>query len=96
MILPVAALAIAQLFDLATFAVMFARHGAAAELNPIVAFLARDYGLLILAFTKLSLIVLVAAIFTLIVAHRPKLAGFVMVFGTIAGLVGGFSNIASV
>jgi hypothetical protein len=96
MIVPFALLALAQSFDFFTFTIMFARHGAAAELNPLIARLASDYGVGVLAMAKIGLVVTVASIVAIIMAKRPRLAGAVLVIGIGAGLLGGVSNIASV
>jgi hypothetical protein len=97
MIVPFAAIAFAQLFDLATFLVMFARHGIAAELNPIVVHIASGYGIPFLALVKVALVLFVAAVFAIcLVARRPRVATSVLSFAVLMGVVGGLSNIASV
>src|SRR4249920_4109357 len=61
--LRLATLFLAQAFDLATFSVMVARHGATAEANPIVSDLFDSFGMPAVAFAKLALVLLVGALF---------------------------------
>jgi len=89
-------LAVAHLFDYSTFLVMVVRHGLAAEANPVVAGIADHLGLAALATGKLALVVYVAAVVLLLSAKRPKLAAALLLVGTVAGLLGGFSNVATI
>ena len=93
--LPLAALAVAQLFDLVSFIVMVDRHGLAAELNPLVVALARAFDIPGLAIVKLLIVGYVAATVGVIAQRYPRLASVVVLFGTTVGVVGGLSNIAS-
>src|SRR4029453_6124440 len=89
----------AQLFDFGTFTVMVARHGALAEMNPLVAHGFADYGLPLLAFAKAALVLLLASI--VVILGRPaqgrrsgaRLATTVALLAVAAGLIGGFSNV---
>jgi hypothetical protein len=89
----------AQLFDFGTFTVMVARHGAMAEMNPLVAHGFADYGLPLLAFAKAALVLLLASI--VVILGRPaqgrrsaaRLATTVALLAVAAGLIGGFSNV---
>lgn len=85
----------AQLFDLASFIIMTARHGLAAELNPIVVALAQGVGLPGITLVKLALVVLVVGVVVIIAPKRRRLATAVLMLGITAGLLGGVSNIAS-
>jgi hypothetical protein len=99
--LPIAALSLlalasAHLFDYGTFLVMTARHGLVAELNPVVVAVAQDYGLPGLTLAKvLSVLFLSLTAVLMVRVHRRKVAGALIVIGITAGLIGGFSNIAS-
>lgn len=93
--LALVAVGIAQLGDLLTFARMLALRGPAAELNPIVATIAVDHGLLPLVALKLLLIVFIGACFAVVAGPRPRLAASVVTFATLAGLVGALSNVVS-
>jgi Domain of unknown function (DUF5658) len=101
LILPfrVAAVLAGQLFDFATFTIMFHRHGIAAELNPLVASGFASFGMPILVLMKLALFVLLASIVTILGRHRPQggsnltAAGVIAVLACVAGLVGGISNV---
>jgi hypothetical protein len=95
--LPVAvvALVLAHLFDLLSFVVLTARHGLAAEANPIVVRLAEELGLPGLTLAKVAAVVLGASVFAILAPKRRGLAMTVLVFGVGAGLVGGVSNLIS-
>ncbi len=82
----------AQLADLLTFLRMIAIAGTAAELNPLVARGEETVGTLSLAGAKLALIVLVAAVFTIVARSHRRTAATVATLGTLAGLVGALSN----
>jgi hypothetical protein len=93
-----ATLLAAQLFDFGTFTVMIARHGAAAEVNPLVASGLVDYGLPLLAVAKAALVLLLASIVVILGRPDPasragaRLATAVALLAVAAGLVGGLSN----
>jgi hypothetical protein len=87
---------VAQFFDLGTFVAMFRRLGPVAEANPLVAGLVGDYGIPVLAFAKLTLIVLIASI-TVILRGRAgildqRLAAVVLGAAILAGVIGGGTN----
>jgi hypothetical protein len=95
------ALLAAQLFDVATFVQMIRRHGADAEVNPIVASILADHGVATLVVVKLAAVALVSAVVAVLVSGAPgrrlgsfatKLAALIVVIGIAAGLVGGLSN----
>jgi hypothetical protein len=88
---------VAQSFDLATFSAMVARHGVAAEANPLVGGLFLTLGMPAVAMAKLLLVVLVAALAVAGWARGGRgtwaLVGIVPVAIAIAaGLLGGITN----
>jgi hypothetical protein len=89
------ALATAHLFDLLSFMMMTARHGLAAEANPIIVELANNLGLPGLTLAKVLAVVLGASVFIVLSPHHRRLAMTVLLFGIGAGVVGGFSNLIS-
>ena len=93
--LAIGVLAIAHFFDWATFLVMMSRHGLEAEANPIVVRIAEAAGIPGLTLAKIATVALASGLMLLIAPRRPKLAYALLGFGVLAGLVGGFSNIAS-
>jgi hypothetical protein len=90
-----AALAFAQLFDYTSFLLMIDRHGLSAEANPIVVLLAQEVGLPGLTLAKLGTVAFAAVLTIVIAPRRRKLAMGLLIFGVGAGLLGGFSNIAT-
>jgi hypothetical protein len=100
-------MSVAQLLDLATFALMINRVGIAAEANPLVAVLYGGYGLPVVAIAKVTLLALVTAIVAML-ARVALLAGSstqrmttallvgILAIGIAAGLVGGASNTAAI
>ena len=90
-----AALALAHAFDYASFLVMIQRHGMAAEANPVVVYLAAELGLPGLTLAKVVVIALAAVLVTIIAPRRRGVAMGLLMFGVGAGLLGGFSNIAT-
>jgi len=86
-------LALAHLFDYASFLVMVNRHGLAAEANPIVVILAEAAGLPGLTIAKVVTVTFAAGLMILIAPHRRRVALGLLVFGISAGLVGGVSNV---
>jgi hypothetical protein len=91
-----AALVAAHLFDLASFLVMTARHGLAAEANPIVVALAEAHGVAGLTVVKLASVTFVASTFVVIAPRRRRLAMTIVIIGIAAGLVGGLTNVATI
>lgn len=89
------ALAFAQLFDYTSFLVMINRHGLSAEANPIVVQLATELGLPGLTLAKLGTVLFAAVLVFLIAPRRRRVAMGLTMFGIGAGLLGGFSNIAT-
>lgn len=90
-----AALALAHLFDYASFLVLMSRHGLAAEANPIVVRIAQTAGIPGLTLAKVATVGFAALLMVLIAPKRRRLAIGLLVFGIAAGLVGGISNVAS-
>lgn len=89
-------LALAHLFDFSTFLVMTNRHGLAAELNPIVSFMASEFGLPGLTIAKLASVVFLALTAVLLYrTRRQRSAMTLLIIGVVSGIVGGCSNIAS-
>jgi hypothetical protein len=88
-------LIIANAADYVSFLVMVARHGLGVEMNPIVATLARDHGLLLLSLAKVSAVLLVASTFLVVARTRPRLAGTVLAVGIAVGGLGALSNLAT-
>jgi hypothetical protein len=98
--MPVAALSVmliaAHVFDFATFLFMTSRHGLAAELNPFVVFLAQDFGLPGVTLAKIGSVAFLAVMaLVLRRVQHGRSAIVLLAVGVVAGLVGGFSNIAS-
>jgi hypothetical protein len=97
--LRIAALLAAQLFDFGTFTTMVARHGIAAEANPLVAHGFEAFGLPLLAVAKAALILLVGSILVLLGrdwAATPtiqRVATWVALIAVASGLLGGISNV---
>lgn len=91
-----AALALAHLFDYASFLVMIDRHGMSAEANPIVVSLNAAMGLPGLTLAKVVTVGFAAALMILIAPKSRRLAMGLLMFGVGAGLLGGFSNIATI
>jgi hypothetical protein len=90
----------AQLLDLGTFVTMIRRLGPSAEANPIVSAILGTSGLDVLVVAKLLLVVLVGGVtVTLMSGRGPKarLAGEVLLgFAIVAGIIGGWSNAATI
>lgn len=93
--LGVTLLGLAQLLDYVAFRAMLAAHGAAAELNPLAVSL-QAHGLIYALVAKLTVWALVAAIVAVLVRDHPRVAGSVLVFGIVVGLVGALSNLATI
>ena len=94
-VIPVVALAAAQLFDFLSFLAMVGQHGLGAELNPIVVGVAETFDLRALAILKLAVMGYVGVTVAVVARTRPMLARGVLAVGILAGVVGGLSNIAS-
>jgi hypothetical protein len=95
--LRVATLVLAQSFDLATFGVMVARHGARAEANPIVIELYDSLGMSAVIIAKLALVLLVGALFVAAASRERRgvwslVGGLPLALAITAGLVGGITN----
>ena len=100
-------MSVAQLLDLATFALMMNRVGPAAEANPLVAAMYGGLGLPVVAIAKVALLALVSAILAMLArvallagstSHRMTTALIVgiLAIGIAAGLVGGATNTAAI
>jgi hypothetical protein len=98
--LRLATLLLAQAFDLATFSVMVARHGPAAEANPIVTDLFVAYGMPAVIFAKAVLVLLVGALTAAAWARGRRgvwsvVGGMPLALGIAVGLIGGITNAAT-
>ena len=96
----VVTLTVAQLLDLGTFIRMVDRHGIAAEANPLVSHIVGQLGLpyiTVAKVTALSLVVAVTVILTEAPSRRghPRLARLVVAVAVIAGIIGGWTNAAT-
>jgi hypothetical protein len=100
MLLRLATILAAQLFDFATFTMMIARHGIAGEANPIVAQGFVAFGLPIVVIGKTALIVLCGSLQVVLLQFIGtgrttwRLATLVALLAVAAGLAGGISNLA--
>ncbi len=96
--LPVAlgVLALAHLFDWASFLIMVARHGLGAEANPIVVTLVEETGLTGVTLVKVATVAFAALLAVLIAPRRRRMAMVLLTFGVAAGMVGGVSNVATI
>jgi sugar phosphate permease len=88
-------LALAHVFDWASFLVMIARHGLGAEANPIVVTLFEEAGVPGVTLAKLATVAFAGLLAVLLAPKRRRMAMVLLTFGVVAGLVGGFSNIAT-
>jgi hypothetical protein len=97
-VLPVAlvTMAIAQLFDLATFVTMVRRVGPTAEANPIVATVLGTGGVEAVVLVKVALVVLVGAVTIALVSNRDsgmrRAAKILVGCAIAAGVFGGWTN----
>jgi uncharacterized membrane protein (UPF0136 family) len=91
----IAVLALAHAFDYLSFLAMIARYGLQAELNPLVILMAENVGLPGLTVAKVATVVLVASVALIVARRRPRVAVVVTALGVLAGIVGGFSNTAT-
>lgn len=92
---PIAALALAQLFDFVSFLGMVSQHGFRAELNPLVVVVGNHFDLQGLAIAKLAMLAYVGATVALLARRYPRLATLVVAVGIAAGTIGGISNLLS-
>src|SRR3982750_3602063 len=97
--LRLATLFLAQALDLATFSVMVARHGAAAEGNPLVSNLFDTFGFPAVAFAKLALIVMIGALCIAASSRGSRgiwsmVGGLPLALAIAAGIIGGITNAA--
>jgi hypothetical protein len=91
---------LAQAFDLATFSVMVARHGVAAEANPLVNDLFYTYGMPAVVMAKLALVLLVGALCVAAYSRGGRgvwaiIGGLPLALAIAAGLIGGITNAAT-
>ena len=91
---------LAQAIDLATFSVMVARHGAAAEANPLVNDLFYSYGMPAVVLAKLALVLLVGALCVASTSRGGRgvwaiIGGLPLALAIAAGLIGGITNTAT-
>jgi hypothetical protein len=92
----IALLVAAHAFDYVTFIAMTARHGMAAELNPVVVALQDQFGLPGLTLAKIASVLFLAMVVVLVTPQRRRMASVLLTIGITAGVVGGVSNIASI
>jgi hypothetical protein len=97
----VVTLTVAQLLDLGTFVRMVGRHGIDVEANPLVAHLVSEFGLPFVAVAKIAALSVVVAVIVVLTEIRPdrpdhpRLARVVVAVAVIAGIVGGWTNAAT-
>jgi hypothetical protein len=95
-VIGIALLAIAQAFDFVSFlAMIVARGGIGVEANPIVRDIASTTHLPGITIIKVATVVLVASAVVIVGRHHRTAAAMLLVFGVLAGVAGGLSNIAS-
>ena len=88
-------LALAHLFDYASFLLMIGRHGLQAEANPVVIGLIQETGLTGVTLAKLFTVAFAAVMALIIAPRRRRLAMTLLTFGVVAGMVGGLTNLAT-
>jgi hypothetical protein len=91
---------LAQAIDLATFSVMVARHGVAAEANPLVNDLFYTYGMPAVVMAKLALVLLVGALCIAASSRGGRgvwaiIGGLPLALAIAAGIIGGITNTAT-
>lgn len=101
MSLAVVVVTAAQLLDLGTFVRMVALHGAAAEANPLVSHLLTGQGLPFVAVAKIAALALVVATIVVLAgrdgaASHRRLVAMITFAAIAAGLVGGWTNAATI
>jgi hypothetical protein len=99
--LRLATLFLAQALDLATFGVMVARHGVAAEANPIVTDLVGSLGMPAVIVAKLALVLLIASLSVAASSRGGRgvwsmVGGLPLALAIAAGLIGGITNTAAI
>jgi hypothetical protein len=89
-------MAVAQLFDLATFMAMIRRLGPGAELNPIVLGMLGSGGMASIVLAKVALVVLIGAVSVTLVQGRAgamqRAATVLLGCAIVAGVFGGWTN----
>lgn len=93
--LAVIALVAAHFIDYTSFLLMVGRHGLAAELNPIVIHMVHELGLAGLTVAKFAVVAFAALLMIIVAKRHPRFGMALLVFGTLAGAVGGMTNIAT-
>src|SRR6476660_8178946 len=98
--LRLATLCLAQALDLATFSVMVARHGTAAEANPFVSDLFDAFGMPAVVAAKLALVCLIGALCIAAWGRGGRgrwatVGGLPLALAIAAGLIGGITNTAA-
>jgi hypothetical protein len=97
----VVTLTVAQLLDLGTFIRMIDRHGIDAEANPLVSHLMSQHGLEFVAVAKIVALAVVVAVTVVLAESRPdrpahpRLARLVVAVAVVVGLLGGWTNAAT-
>ena len=91
----VGALVIAHVFDFLSFLLMTARHGLMAEANPFVIQLFEQLGLPGLTLAKVLAVIIGVSVAVILMPRNRRLAMSVLVFGILAGVVGGISNLVT-
>lgn len=93
-------LTVAQLLDLGTFIRMIARHGIEVEANPLVSHLVAEFGMQFVAVAKITALSVVVATTVVLIGPpdkpgHPRLARIVVAVAVLAGLIGGWTNAAT-
>jgi hypothetical protein len=93
-------LCLAQALDLATFSVMVARHGVAAEANPIVTDLFGWFGMPAVIVAKVALVLLIGCLSIAASSRGGRgvwsiVGGLPLALAIAAGLIGGITNTAA-
>ena len=96
----VVTLTVAQLLDLGTFIRMIARYGIEVEANPVVSHLIAEFGMPFVAVAKITALSLVVAVTVVLLGRpdgpaHPRLARIVVAVAVVAGLIGGWTNAAT-
>lgn len=88
--------ALAHLADYLTFIPMVLAHGLSAEANPIVVWIAQDFGLLGLTVAKLGAVG-GAIMLALSLRHvRPELTNVILLVGFVSGAAATATNLATI
>jgi len=93
-------LSLAQAFDLATFTAMLARHGSAAEANPLVSDMFATFGMPAVVVAKVALVALIGALCVAASSRGNRgvwsiVGGLPLALAIAAGLIGGITNTAT-